>query len=311
MRDLDLTTLRLFVSVCETRNIARTAELHHIVASAISKRLMQLEAAAGNKLIERHRRGVQPTGAGEILLEHARLMLAGADRVARDMAAYGSGVKGQVRVLATVSSIAEFLPDDIAAFLQLPAHRDIRIDIEEAVSRDLVRGLREGLAPVGVCWDAADLEGLQTRPYRHDHLAIIAHPSHPIAGLGRCSFAETLGYEHVGLPASTAVHTMLGRAAAIIGKPISYRAVVSTFDASMRCVRANLGIAVVPREVAEPVAGSLDLRVLPLTDPWAQRRFALCFRDEARLSPAARLLVGHLEGLERARRAGGLSTRRS
>jgi DNA-binding transcriptional LysR family regulator len=193
-----------------------------------------------------------------------------------------------------VSSIAEWLPDDIAEFLQVPDHRAIRIDIEEAISRDLVRGIREGTAPLGVCWDAADLEGLQTRAYRSDHLAIIAHPSHPIARLKRCTFAQTLEFEHVGLPASTAVHTMLARAAAIIGKPINNRAVVSTFDASMRCVRANLGMAVVPREVAEPVAAGLGIKVLPLSDPWAKRNFALCFQDEKKLSPAARLLVDHL-----------------
>ncbi len=298
MRDLDLTSLRLFVSVCEHRNIARAGEQHHIVASAISKRLAQLEATVGNPLLERRRRGVVPTAAGEILLEHARAMLAGADRVARDMAAYGKGIKGQVRVLASVSSIAEFLPDDIAAFLQVPAHRDIRIDMEEALSRDLVRGVREGLAPLGICWDAADLEGLQTRAYRRDHLAIIAHPSHPIAQRRkRCAFADTLAFDHVGLPAPTAVHTMLARAAAIIGHPISYRAVVSTFDASIRCVRAGLGIAVVPREVADPVAASYGVKVLPLTDKWAQRRFAICFHDEKKLSPAARLLVGHLAAL--------------
>ncbi|WP_428003475.1 LysR family transcriptional regulator [Acidovorax sp.] len=294
MRDLDLTTLRLFVAVCEARNIARAAQLHHIVPSAISKRLALLEQTVGNTLIERRRRGVVPTGAGEILLEHARAMLAAADRVGRDMAAYGNGITGQVRILATVSSIAEFLPDDIASFLQVPAHRDIRIDIEEAVSSELVRGLREGVVPVGVCWDAADLAGLQTRSYRRDHLAIVAPLSHPLARRRRCAFEDTLGFDQVGLPASTAVHTMLARAAAIIGRPINYRAVVSTFDASMRCVRAGLGIAVVPREVAEPVAASLGIRVLPLTDDWAQRRFAICFNDEKRLSPAARILVEHL-----------------
>ncbi len=297
MRDLDLTTLRLFVAVCEARNIARAAQLHHIVPSAISKRLALLEQTVGNTLIERRRRGVVPTGAGEILLEHARAMLAAADRVGRDMAAYGNGITGQVRILATVSSIAEFLPDDIASFLQVPAHRDIRIDIEEAVSSELVRGLREGVVPVGVCWDAADLAGLQTRSYRRDHLAIVAPLSHPLARRRRCAFEDTLGFDQVGLPASTAVHTMLARAAAIIGRPINYRAVVSTFDASMRCVRAGLGIAVVPREVAEPVAASLGIRVLPLTDDWAQRRFAICFNDEKRLSPAARMLVEHLHQL--------------
>ena len=295
MRDLDLTSLRLFVAVCETRNIARSDEQHHIVASAISKRLAQLEGVVGATLFERRRRGVTPTAAGEIRLEHARAMLASADRVARDMAAYGRGVKGQVRVLASVSSIAEFLPDDIADFLQADAHHDIRVDIEEALSRDLVRALREGSAPVGVCWDAADLEGLQVWPYRRDRLALVAHPSHPIARRRRCSFEETLEFDHVGLPASTAVHTMLARAAAIIGRPINYRAVVSSVDAALRCVRANLGIAVVPREIVGAVANNFGLEIVALTDDWARRRFVICFRNEESLSPSARLLVAHLE----------------
>lgn len=294
MRDLDLTTLRLFVTVCETRSMARAGELEHIVASAISKRLAQLEATVGAQLFDRQRRGVVPTAAGEILLEHARGMLAGADRVARDMADYGRGIKGQVRILASVSSIAESLPDDIADFLQAPEHSEIRVDIEESLSRDLVRAIREGSASLGVCWDAADLEGLQTRPYRSDRLAIVAHPSHPLAQRSDCCFADTLGYDHVGLPASTAVHTMLARAAAIIGQPLTYRAVVSTFDAALRCVRARLGIAVVPREVAEPLAHSFALRLVPLTDAWAARRFSICFRSDAALSPSARLLVDHL-----------------
>ena len=295
MRDLDLTSLRLFVAVCETRNIARAGEQQHIVASANSQRLAQLEGVVGTTLLERRRRGVTPTPAGEILLEHAHAMLASADRVARDMAAYGSGIKGQVRILATVSAVAEYLPDDIASFLQAPAHRDIRVDIEEALSRDLVRALREGSAPLGVCWDAADLEGLQTRPYRSDNLALVANNSHPLARLKRCGFEQALDFDHVGLPGNTAVHTMLARAAAIIGRPINYRAVVSTFDAALRCVRAGLGVTVVPREIVEPVANSFGLKVIPLTDRWARRRFTICFRDEAGLSPSAKLLVAHLE----------------
>jgi len=308
MRDLDLTSLRLFVAVCEARNIARAGEQHHIVASAISKRLAQLEEVVGTTLLERRRRGVIPTPAGEILLEHARAMLAAADRVARDMAAFGTGIKGQVRILATISAVAEYLPDDVADFLQAPEHRDIRVDIEEALSRDLVRALREGSAPLGVCWDAADLEGLQTRPYHSDHLALVTPAAHPIAQRAGCSFEDTLDYEHVGLPTSTAVYSMLARAAAIIGRPINYRAVVSSVDAALRCVRANLGIAVVPREIVGAVANNFGLEIVALTDDWARRRFVICFRNEESLSPSARLLVAHLDkraaGADRAQGSG-------
>ena len=59
-------------------------------------------------------------------------------------------------------------------------------------------------------------------------------------------------------------------------------------------VRANLAISVIPEEVAAPFAATTGVRVIPLADDWARRRFALCFRDAAGLSPAARLLLEHL-----------------
>ena len=296
MRDLDLTTLRLFVAVCVSGNMARAGEQENIVASAISKRLAQLEDSVGIKLLERRRHGVVPTQAGETLLEHARGMLAGAERIARDMAGYSSGVKGQVRVLATVSCVSENLPDDVAAFLQQEVNRGIRVDIEEHFSRDIVRALKEGSASVGICWDAANLEGLQWRPYRGDHLGIVVYPSHPLAGRKHVSFEETLEFEHVGLPPSSAVQIMLVQAAAIAGKALTYRAIVSTFDAALRVVHARLGISVVPCEIAQPYASNFDLRVIALDDSWARRRFAVCFRDMATLAPAARLLVEYLAG---------------
>src|SRR5262245_49109611 len=114
MKHLDLTSLRYFIAVCEAGNITRAAEGEHVVASAISKRLTQLEEELGVPLLQRQRRGVTPTPAGEVLLEHARALLSTASRVAQDIASFGSGVRGQVRLLATVSSIAEKLPDDVA-----------------------------------------------------------------------------------------------------------------------------------------------------------------------------------------------------
>lgn len=302
MRDLDLTTLRLFVAVCATGNMARAGEQENIVASAISKRLAQLEDTVGTKLLERRRHGVVPTVAGATLLEHARGMLASADRISRDMAGYSSGVKGQVRILASVSSIAESLPDDVAAFLQQPANRDIRVDIEEHLSRDVVRALKEGSASVGICWDAADFEGLASQPYHSDHLAAVVYPGHPLAHRKRILFEETLDYDYVGFPASTAVQAMLVRAAALSGKTMTYRTIVSTFDAAMRVVRARLGISVVPKEIAAAYAATLDLRIVPLRDEWARRHFAVCYRDLDTLSPAARMLVDFLAARARAAR---------
>ena len=298
MRELDLTTLRLFVAVCDARSIARAGEQANMVGSAISKRLAALEDTVGTPLLVRKRRGMEPTAAGQTLLEHARSMLASTELIARDMAAYASGTRGQVRLLATASVMAESLADDVAAFLHMPAHKDIQIDIEERLSTEVVRGILGGSASLGLCWvgvHAADLRGLQSRPYRSDHLSIVAHPAHPLASRKSVRFAETLAFEHVSLPVTSAVQVMLQRAAAELGKSVQYRVIVANFESALRVVRANLAISVVPQEVAVPYAAAHDLRVIALDESWAERHFAISFKDEASLSPAARLLLAHLQ----------------
>lgn len=296
MRDLDLTTLRLFVAVCETGNIVRAGEKASIVGSAISKRLAQLEHQLGTPLLARKRHGVVPTAAGQTLLEHARGMLDGAARIERDMEAYVSGGRGQVRIFASVSAMSESLANDVAAFLRQPEHRNIRVDLEERVSPEIVRGVREGLASLGVCWDAADLGALQSRPYRRDTLCVAVPAQHPLAARSKVRFEQTLDYEHVSLPVNSAVQVMLQRNAARIGRTVNHRVVVTNFEAALRVVRAGLAISLVPREVAE-AAGDPGLRLIPLAEPWAERRFILCFRDAQSLSPAAQLLVEYLASL--------------
>ncbi|SAL54115.1 LysR family transcriptional regulator [Caballeronia humi] len=300
MRDIDLKTLRLLVAVCDHRNIARAAEEAHIEPSAISKRIAQLESDLGLPILSRSRRGVEPTAAGIALLEHARNVLFTMERIASDVAAFGAGLKGRVSVCASASAIAEALLDDIASFMREPAYQNIRVEVEERLSHELVRQLREGAATVGVCWDNVDLQGLRHRPYRQDRLALAVHRDHPLAGEASLRFDQTLEHEHVGLPPATAVHTMLQRAAASAGRTVSYRVIVSSFDAAFRVVAAGLGISVVPVEVAETYRPVLGIRVIPLDDAWALRRFIVCFKNFEALQPAAQRMVEHL--VERAGR---------
>lgn len=197
----------------------------------------------------RKRHGVAPTPAGQSLLEHARGMLAGAARIERDMQAFASGVRGQVRILASASAMAESL---------------------------------------------ADIGNLQHRGYRSDHLCMAVPAGHPLASSTSLRIEQTLDYGHVSLPVSSAVQVMLQRAAARIGRSVNHRVIVSNFEAALRVVRAGLAISLVPREVAELHARAWGLKLIPMAEPWARRRFIICFRDAQALSPAAQLLVDHL-----------------
>src|SRR6185369_2832750 len=167
-RPLDPVSLQHFVAVCEEGNIARAAAREALVASALSKRIAALEAEVGVALLARRRRGVEPTPAGQALLARSREVLAGLDQLRVELGAFGAGVQGSVRVFASPSVLAERLPDDIADFVA--RHPGIRLGLDERISPDIVRGVREGSADLGVLWDLIDLAGLQVLPYRTDRL---------------------------------------------------------------------------------------------------------------------------------------------
>jgi DNA-binding transcriptional LysR family regulator len=294
LRDLDLTTLRLFVTVCETGSMARAGEEADIVGSAISKRLAQLEDRLRTPLLMRKRHGVVPTPAGQTLLEHARAMLDTAARIERDMDSYLAGARGQVRILASISTMGASLANDVASFLKMPPHRTIKVDFEERLSPEVVAGVRDGLASIGVCWDEADLGSLQTRPYRSDHLCIVVSAGHPLGSFKSVRFEQTLDYEHVGLPVGSTLQRMLQRAAALSGRRLIHRIIIANFEAALGVVRAGLAIGVIPREVVERQGTASGLQVVALAETWAERRFVLCFRDARGLSVAAKLLSEYL-----------------
>ena len=189
-RTLDPVTLRLFVAVCEERNIARAAAREAIVASAVSKRIAALEQAVGTTLLVRGRRGIVPTAAGEALLRRAHELLGSMERLHAELSEFATGAHGSVRVVASLSVLAEQLPDDIASFLA--RYQAVRVSLDERVSPEVVRSVREGAADIGVLWDALEMSGLHTVPYRFDHLCVAVHPLHRFASRKRVRFADTI-----------------------------------------------------------------------------------------------------------------------
>ncbi|MGY0194392.1 LysR family transcriptional regulator [Leptothrix sp. BB-4] len=293
MFDIDSKTLRLLVAACDLRNMKEAAAQEHLEPSAISKRIAQLEERLGTPLLVRGRRGVHPTPAGEAVLEHARNVLFAIERMRTDVEAFTGGVRGQVTVAASASAIAEHLPDDLAAFMREPEFSQIRVVVEERFSRDVIRLVREGSAALGVCWDSVDFEGLEHLAYRSDELAVAVPVGHPLARRRRVRLADTLPFEHVGLPPAAAAHTMLARAAVQAGGQVNYRAIVSTFDASLRVVASGLALSIIPRVIVERARpqGVISIR---LDEPWAQRRFAVAFRSPSALQPSAARLLDYL-----------------
>lgn len=291
-RRIDLISLRLFVAVAEEGSIARAAEREFIAASAASKRMAELEHALETPLLYRRARGVELTPAGQSLLLHARSVLYGVEKMERELAEYASGVRGHVRVHASMSAIVQFLPDDLGGFAR--QHPQVKLDLEEHLSSEVARAVAEGAADLGIGSIDAAATHLQVRPYRQDQLVLVVPAGHALAARTALHFSETLDCDQVGLHVGSSISLALQQAAARAGGAVRLRIRVTGLDAMCRMIANGLGVGVMPLHAFELVRGSGALHAIRLLDDWATRDINLVARDFASLPPTARALQEHL-----------------
>lgn len=290
----DIQTLRIFLAVAREGSIARAAHKEHTVASAVSKRISDLEQRIGTPLLYRHRRGVTLTLAGTELHQYAERIVGELANLDSALSNYANGVKGQVRLVANTSAIVQFLPQDLSSFLK--QHPTVKIDLEEHTSETVHKMIVNGSADLGIMVPQRPLDGLHASLYRADQLMVIMPPDHPLArhNTGRLRFADTLAYDYVGLPRGTSLCNAIMEAARDVGRPLRLRIQATSFDGLRRMAALGLGIGILPRGSVEPFLQTEGLAAAHLDETWACRELMLVAKNPESLPKLARLLYDHL-----------------
>jgi len=288
----DLVDLQLFTAVADTRSITAGALRVHLALASASARIKGLELALGAVLLKRGRRGIELTAAGESLLGHARIILHNVDALHGDLAAYASGVRASVQLLANTSGLSEHLPKALAAFLR--EHPDISVDVEERESTDIAAAIATGAADLGFAAEHALPDNVERFLFSEDRLMLVTARRGDFAGRRQIDFEEVRDRDFVGLTNSTALQIHIARHAARLGLRLRFRARLRDFDAICQMVAAEVGIAVVPEAAAKRCALSMPIAMIRIRDPWANRKLTICARSFKSLPRPAKQLVEHL-----------------
>ena len=288
---LDPVSLKLFVRVVDEGTIAGAAELEHIAAPAVSKRLKELEDLFGTPLLTRTNKGITPTAAGVNLSILARDVLDDMRNIVLQMKAYSDGLRGSVRVLVNISAISTFMPPIVKSFSE--RYPDVNISLLERDSLAITESVAENVAEIGVFTRLPHSADIEVHPFRTDELKVLVPSAHPLANRRHVTFAETLEHEHVVLRAGTHLRFQMLSEANKAGKTLRAKVEVSSYDALCKMVQAGMGVGILP-------AGNAELyrlpgtRMLKLDEAWATRELVVCVRRADALSPVARLFFEHL-----------------
>ncbi|MDH0735704.1 LysR family transcriptional regulator [Achromobacter spanius] len=274
----ELTDLRVFHAICQEGNVSRGAARCHLSPSSASLRIKGLEEALGTALFVRHARGVVPTAAGEIMLEHVQRCVAGLVQMEADLAPFAQGLSGRLTVLANNNVLHSFLPQDLAAFLA--SYPDIRIHLQERMGTDIIPAVAEGRADVGIVAVDSDHPQLSFYPYREDHFVVLLPRRHAFSQHRSLRFSDCLNHPFISLQTGTALHTYLTNQAALLGGRLDVRVQVTGFGAIAALVASGAGLAILPRSVVTPQDEEHTV-IATLDEPWALRQHRVCVKRDA------------------------------
>ncbi|MDR6759428.1 molybdate transport repressor ModE-like protein [Mycoplana sp. BE70] len=287
----DFTDLRLFLAVADAGSITHGAADVGLSLAAASDRLREMEATGQVRLLERGRRGVTLTEAGEALSHHAREILHQAALMRGELGRYAKGIRASIRVVANTAAIVEVLPTRLSPWLA--AHPQVDVDLRERQSHEIARSIAAGFADIGILSDAAVNEELLLKPFAVSKLVVVSAQTHSLAAEKEVRFSDLTEEYFVGLEGG-ALQDHIDVQADRLGVKLRYRIRLRTFESICSAASDGVGVAIVPETVARRCKRTFPISITPVKDAWARRQLSVCVAASLDLTPTARDLFDHL-----------------
>ena len=288
---MDLRQLEYFRAIIKEGSLTGAAKRCRIAQPSLSQQLRALEDELGEALVHRKPRGVEPTAAGKILLEHAERVLEEARQLRERFSQRRERQEGSV-IFGMIPTIAPYLlPRLLGPFREVFPQIDVQL--REARTSGLIQLVVDGSIEFAILSDVTLQDqkrwSLHVRELFREPLMLAVPHSHPLAQGGAAPVPEQL------LP-ETLIHLRDGHCLTDRTLKVCHldrldpRLECDQLETALAMVEAGMGISIVPELAvrSRPVPG---VAILPFAEPVPERTISLMKRRGAPFSMAATELV--------------------
>lgn len=179
-------------AVARSGSIRGAAETLHVAASAVNRRIQDLEQELGTPIFERLPRGVRLTAAGELFLGYARRRSADLEQVRSQIEDLRGVRRGRVTLVASQALAPTFLPRALFDFQA--THPGVTFDVKVLDRERAVQAVAEFQADLALVFNPPDLRGLRVLAQARQRTCAIVAPDHPLAGRSSVRLKDCLQY---------------------------------------------------------------------------------------------------------------------
>ena len=287
---LDPARLRLLVEVKRRGSISAAADACRMGQPSATKHLQTLEAAVGDKLVERHGRASRLTEAGEVVAAHAQRVLDTLEGMQEELRALRDAERGTLALAASTTPGSYVLP----SILQCFADRHPRVDVDVVIGSSAWVAERVGRREVqlGIAGELDLPDGITAESFLDDEIVGIAAPGQLELRSGRVPLSELADRTLLVREPGSSTRAVSERSFARSGYRPAKRWELDSNEAIKRSVAAGLGIGFVSRLVVADELERGELVSFGIEGAEPMRRSVLLLRPDGReATPSERAFI--------------------
>jgi len=288
---MNLETARIFCDLAELKNFSRTAEVHGISQSAVSQQLIQLEIGHNVQLIDRKKRPIELTAAGQVFYQASKEILERYGRLTRDLTALKQS-SYQIRLAAIFSIGMYTLQPYIQKFISI--YPDVNLSVDYYGDEEIYDKLLRGIIDIGVVAVPCRDRYIEMFPFENEPLVLACSPAHPFASRIRLDIQELHGEKFIafgkGVPTRRHIDDILSR----YGVSVRLVMEIDNTETIKRAVEINSGISILPAPTMRTELANGTLKAVELSNESFIRPTGILIRKENFQSKAGQYLLGLL-----------------
>lgn len=282
---MNIHQVHIFNITARTLSITKTAKKMHLSQPSVSIQIKDLEDSLNVRLFDRINRKITLTDAGKVFFEYSERLLSLIDEIDAVMNEFSSGDVGRL-VLGASSTVGIYvLPRFLGEFKELYPKAEIALHIQNR--QEAVEQCVAGELDFAFMQDPPKHPDLQSEFFMKDELVIVCSPKHRWAKMGHLTMKmlssepEPMILREEGSGTRGIIEYVLKRYG--IERKVTME--LSSSEGIKRAVEANLGVAVLSKNVIASEIKNKTLVALPIKDLDTKREFFVVRNKKRKFMP--------------------------
>lgn len=237
--------LKIFCDLADLQSFSRTAEKHLLSQSAVSQQLAQLELAHKCQLIDRRKRPIELTKAGQLLYQASRDMLERYEQLKNELGTLQKSSVSRINVAAIFSIGMHTLPDYVKKFMV--SYPNVNVHIEYFSADRIYELVLSGDVDIGLVAVPKRDKRLDVYDFEDEPLVLVCSPKHLLSyesqiDIHKLQFERFIAFEK-GVPTRAWIDNILERYNVIVRPVMEF----DNIETVKRAVEINSGISILPQ----------------------------------------------------------------